>query len=42
MSSGNNAVTEMDTASVIHQHTIHKAVAITVVACSDKIVKDEN
>ncbi|GAB5565838.1 MAG: hypothetical protein Wins2KO_29010 [Winogradskyella sp.] len=32
---GNNAVTEIETASVIHQMIIHTAVAITVSAFSE-------
>ena len=31
---GNRAVTEMETASVIHQTTIQRAEAITALACS--------
>jgi hypothetical protein len=37
MINGSNAVTEIDTASLIHQLTIHKAVARTAVASKDKV-----
>src|SRR5690606_7581211 len=39
---GNKDVTEMETASVIHQHTIHEPIAITVSAFSDNISKGKN
>jgi len=41
-SNGSNAVTDIETASVIHQKTIHKAVAITISAFSEIISKGKN
>ena len=41
-SRGNKDVTDMDTASVIHQVTIHKAVAITVSALLERISNGNN
>jgi hypothetical protein len=39
---GNNAVTEIETVSVIHQQTIHRAVAITLSALLEIISNGKN